>query len=544
MSESLFRAYPWLKGILAATGTCQTRILMVADGVIDFGHQMFGLSEFLKALGQGTTPGEELFITTAHRGEKVEGRVADNYLFRFEDGSLENYDQVWLFGYNEQNSDDALSKGELKVLSAFMNKGGGVFATGDHGDLGYALCGQVPRVSSMRKWCKAGDECDRPAPPRNGVNRHDTLLEGHDEGFQVTDQSDNIPQRLTPKPYQSGDETYPHPLLKHGKAMIKVFPDHMHEGECVEEVDLTCELQFLDGPLFDEFPKLPEKNERLSPEVIAISLSAGGYIKLEGANGLPVKPRCFGAICVYEGDRVFFVEGEDKYQVGRVVVDASFHHFVDINLDGTGSSKGKGFHDETGNPTKDYEAIKQYYRNIAGWLNPFPTRLQCNINLLVMMRFMFPLIEEVRRDEKLTPGNILEVGALTCKAIADFYSPARAVECALTILEAVEAPEALRRLVDPWLPEPLRPDRLYALFNPRSFIEAVLGMTMISIAALLSDDPYRVGDTINRINSQKGGLVAGVLNNVTGVAQALGQVVELSAKPLGELSTALGPADA
>ena len=33
-----------------------------------------------------------------------------------------------------------------------MDGGGGLFATGDHGALGKALCGEVPRARSMRRW--------------------------------------------------------------------------------------------------------------------------------------------------------------------------------------------------------------------------------------------------------------------------------------------------------------------------------------------------------------------------------------------------------
>lgn len=542
-NKNILDAYPWLKGILAAAGTARTRILMVADGTIDFGHQPFGLSELLGALEQCTTPGGELCITTAHREKNEPGRVADNFCFTFKAGGLKDYDQVWLFGYLQQKDTAfVLSDDELKVLYDFMNKGGGVFATGDHDDLGYALCGQVPRVRKMRKWCVKGKGCDRPAPPRNGVDRHDTLLEGHDEGFQVTDQSDDVPQRITPKLYQSGDVTYPHALFKHGTSVIRVLPDHMHEGECVEDVDLTCELECPGGKAFDEFPKLPENGERLSPEVVAISLSAGGYLKSEKENGLPVKPRCFGAVCVYEGDRVNFVEGEETYKVGRVVVDASFHHFVDINLDGTGSTVGKGFHDANGNPTPDYEAIKQYYRNIADWLNPSASRLRLHFNLLVAMRFMFPLIEEVRSNESWTPENILEVGALTRKAVSDFYSPAKAVDCTLSILNAVGAPERLTELTDPWRPKPLRPKKIYSLFSRLWLADMTLGATMISIAALLPNDPYQAGAEIEKINLQGGGLILAVLDRVADVIWELGEVVNLSAERLDGLSNALVPA--
>jgi len=87
------------------------------------------------------------------------------------------YDQVWLFGHEEETDTASfLDESELRTIYDFMNAGGGVFATGDHKSLGYALCGNIPRVSSMRKWqYETAPSPDLKAPGRDDTTRLDTL---------------------------------------------------------------------------------------------------------------------------------------------------------------------------------------------------------------------------------------------------------------------------------------------------------------------------------------------------------------------------------
>jgi hypothetical protein len=77
-----------------------------------------------------------------------------------------------------------------------------------------------------------------------GPHRHDTLAKGHDLAYQFDDQSDDVPQTITPRMYLGGisglvDWRYPHPLLCGPQGVIDVLPDHMHEGECQEPEDLS-----------------------------------------------------------------------------------------------------------------------------------------------------------------------------------------------------------------------------------------------------------------------------------------------------------------
>ncbi|MGB3798175.1 MAG: hypothetical protein WA952_00090, partial [Lewinella sp.] len=216
------------------------RVLLLANGFLDFGTGDFGLSTFVGALKHDGRSYVRFDITLAHRG----GFVGDPGVavarsianFRFEDSDHfgdNTYDQVWLFGADRGENGQQLGNDELLILTDFMNAGGGVFATGDHGNLGKSLCGSVPRVREMRLWDNASGKVGMVDPQRNDTNQS-----GRDTGSQFDDQSDDIPQNIAPKIYSSWiggfwRETYPHPLLCSPIGRITVLPDHAHEGECI-----------------------------------------------------------------------------------------------------------------------------------------------------------------------------------------------------------------------------------------------------------------------------------------------------------------------
>jgi hypothetical protein len=117
----------------------------VTDGGLSFNRASgFGLSRFIDELAKITpTPA----ITKAHRGIDPTADV-QNFVF---DASVTTatYDQVWLFGIQIS---PVLTDGEVQVLADFMITGGGLFATGDHEYLGYAMGGELPRVRKIRDW--------------------------------------------------------------------------------------------------------------------------------------------------------------------------------------------------------------------------------------------------------------------------------------------------------------------------------------------------------------------------------------------------------
>ena len=135
------------------------KILIVTEeeGSFDPEHR-FGLSELVKTLKNAEYDFAAFSVTTAHRSLKSQNPYAANAdieNFRFDNAfSAAGYQQVWLFGfsnfYNIGNDPFVLatphgqvfpvSDHELAVLALFMDQGGGVFATGDHENLGTNLC--------------------------------------------------------------------------------------------------------------------------------------------------------------------------------------------------------------------------------------------------------------------------------------------------------------------------------------------------------------------------------------------------------------------
>jgi hypothetical protein len=100
---------------------------------------------------------------------------------------------------------------------------------------------------------------------------------------------------------------------------------------------------------------------------------------------LGLTPKIFGAIAAYDGQRA---------QVGRVVTDATWHHFVNINIDGTES--GLPGLVETGGADSDaLVRIRRYYVNLATWLMPRSTRRCLRFPLFIQELQRFPLFEEL-----------------------------------------------------------------------------------------------------------------------------------------------------
>lgn len=342
-AQVVSRPFPVRPELVSLFRECTPRILVVTDG-LTFDSAPFGLSDFINVLKNTTIHGMTPIVETAHTGTSP----ADHPRFVFKDTTLSKskYDVLFLFGVSSAPS---LAHEQVSVIAKFMQDGGGVFATGDHAELGRALCAEIPRVRGMRHW-KTPD-----VPSASGVDRLTTNLPGADNVYQFEDQSDPIPQRLYPKYYASSDgipaNSRPHYILQHPtKHIIEVFPDHMHEGECVVPASLS-------GTMPDGDPEWPTTSggATVSPELIGITMSAGG-----GFGGAqPVAPRSFGAIGAYDGHPA---------DVGRVTTDSTWHHFININLVATSDGPGLA-------ATPDVlERVHTYFRNQAEWLMPRNTR--------------------------------------------------------------------------------------------------------------------------------------------------------------------------
>jgi hypothetical protein len=385
--------YPWWR-------RCTVKVLLVTDGNLNFGEGDFGLSTFVRTLKNEAPSRTHFELTLAHIRNvsdasmlAAEPGIANRIKsFRFDNAAhftADMYDQIWLFGIDTSYAGvpgrgSALAPAEISAIHAHMQRGGGVFATGDHGYLGQALCGALPRVRGMRYWG------DFPSADNNqnqvsmtGPRRNDSNQEGHDAGMSFSDQSDDIPQPLDLLLYSSyagflRTARYPHPVMCGRTGRIDVFPDHPHEGEVRVPPDMT---QAFGGA--DEYPSDSSGN-RVEPEVVAWGrVRAGNTTRSTGPNGMkiPTVAQTFGVVSAYDGHRA---GGK-----GRVVCDSTWHHFVNVNL--IGVLEGGGFDEFSvaGESTSKHDGflssaaglaalnkIKNYYTNVGVWISP-PARHDC-----------------------------------------------------------------------------------------------------------------------------------------------------------------------
>jgi hypothetical protein len=343
--------------------TTKIRILFVIDGRVTEGSSgfEFGLGPVLDTLRNISFAYWVRFLVTVR--DRDTG-------FRFTEAGfdIDVYDQIWFFGdwpgldandpsFPDSRIEDAeyrpMEDAELELIAAWMNAGGGVFATGDHTLLGASMCHKIPRVRSMRKWTHA-----QGVPSFADFDRHETL-QGRPVIGPDAAEGDRYPQPIYPVFRSDSDWPFvfghwPHPLLCGPNSVIDEFPDHMHEGAVIEDADVVLTDKLLPGSAEDEYPIIPivvgptaaagppaggePLGRRARPQVIAHGMTTN----LES-------PRTrFAMVATFDGDPV---------DVGRVVVDSTWHHWFSLNLIGL-RDQAPGF----------YRNMQAYYRNIGLWL--------------------------------------------------------------------------------------------------------------------------------------------------------------------------------
>lgn len=487
---------PWL------LRRCTVRILIVADNFIDFDDTDFGLGEFLRALS--LSPAYVRFeVTCAHRspglspiqmGEGRPGVVRTIQGFRFDNAdhfSIDQYDQLWLmgsetserFGPGATDWSNRPTDAELRAISKFMDAGRGVFATGDHGPLGSALGGFVPRVRSMRRWFAEPGPFGEPiAPDMISSERRDTNRPGPTAGFDFDDQSDIIPQPIQPvwqrlfiSPFLRVQ--WPHPLLCGRSGTIMVLPDHPHEGECIPRAGIEPDREFdFDGLHIVEYPTT-RAGSRPLPDVIAHStVLAGNNVKT------PTAAATFGAIGAYDGERA---------GVGRVVVDATWHHFININLVGqkdfmpTSPEKALGFLAPGG--AEHLAAIEEYFRNIAMWIAPARARACMRRAAIWYLIWDHRLIEAVTPGtpvhlDKATVNDFMWIGKHARDVIGKYAGQCQAVYWILPLLEdliPIELVERLTPMPIPDLPDP--PADAIPWLDEEPLLDLALGGAVVAL---------------------------------------------------------------
>lgn len=506
--------YPWLMR------RCKVRVLLVADG-LDFSEGGFGLSTFVKTLIGAGFWHAYFEITLAH----LDSYVSDDAVmvgqpgihrsikgFVFDNPSYFTptmYDVVYLFGISTDLSGfapraanptqypaDRLGDAELTNLSLFQDGGGGLFATGDHGQLGAAMGANVKRARNMRIWYDTTPDYMTNEVDMYGPRRNDTNNIGHDLVTQFDDQSDDIPQTIHPKLYRLGigpfyRYAYPHPILCGPKGMIRVLPDHPHEGEAIVPSNLTLNYP-IDNTV--EYPfATGSTTYRVSPEIIARSVvPAGNTADFK----LATQTHSFGAIGAYDGHRA---------GVGRVVTESTWHHYVNINLIGDeflppSDPKSMGFL-ASASGIAHLENIKHYYKNTALWLARPSLQVCFRKRLLWKLLRHDRVIEAVASTpnvslEKLTDrGFILEVGMHAEAELKRLLPPCAYRSFILDIIK--DAAPTMAQILDPWNEDPDRPGGLALNFiNPEPLL------------------PYALGGALLAFNESKPGIVPGIADTL------------------------------
>jgi hypothetical protein len=336
----LDKFWPWVQ-------PCHVRVCLYAEGALFDGGSFHGLKHVIATLRASPWYWVKFDVTTVSRGTDPSAMQQNKNLDQLD--LVANFDQIWFFGVSGGN---LLSAGELTAVTNFMAQGGGVLVTGDHADLGQGIAGSIPRAGKMRLY---------PAPPAAPPGWNTTLVQGHDGIYDFSDQSDDIPQTIRPRRYPLWDlfpsrfsyRWAPHPVLCGIDGPIDVLPDHEHEGEAIIPASFPA-------------AEWPSKNG-FQPKAEVI---AWGRIKDPSATN---QGHEIGVISAYDGHRA---------DIGRVVADATWHHFFDINLlgDPTMNPTDLGFGTSPAGQVA-LKKIEAYYLNIGVWLAS-PEKQTCMRNAL------------------------------------------------------------------------------------------------------------------------------------------------------------------
>jgi len=256
-------------------------------------------------------------VTARNREENAAGN--DDVLSTLD---TRDFDELWLFAVDTGNG---LSQADCEGITRFHQRGGGIFSTRDHHDLGSSLCtlGGIGRAHFFH-------------------SRH----QDPDTSRHVRDDQDN--QEISWPNYHSGANgdyqkvTVVDPLhelfvsAENPSGVIEYFPAHPHEGSV----------------------GVPE-------DVQSARVVATGVSKTTGHD--------FNLVVVLEGKT-----DQHGNRCGRAVAESSFHHFVDYNWD---ISKGcPSFlveppgHEIERDPAR-LRDVQNYVANLAHWLAPTSSSL-------------------------------------------------------------------------------------------------------------------------------------------------------------------------
>src|SRR5437588_185225 len=286
----------------------QTTIPAIAD---DWNIDRFSLlRDHLASLADEN--GKPLYKVTA-RNREVNTDGNDALLSALDTA---DFDELWLFAVD---SGDGLTIADCQGITRFRQRGGGMFTTRDHQDLGSSLCtlGGVGRAHFFHTKHPEPDQTRHaPDDQENKAISWPNYHSGSNGDYQKITPVDPVHELLLNPNNDSG--------------VIEYFPAHPHEGAVGVPAD--------------------ENHAR----VIAIGTS-----KVTG--------RPFNSVVAFESAR-----DDHGNTLGRAVAESSFHHLVDYNWDiskGCPSFLEEPPGDQIERDPEKLNDTKTYVSNLARWLS-------------------------------------------------------------------------------------------------------------------------------------------------------------------------------
>ena len=232
------------------------------------------------------------------------------------------------------------------------------------------------------------------------------------------------------------------------------MPDHPHEGECKPEVDFTVVNPSTGVPT------------SIRTQNIAVSFVLAG--NTSGTKD-PTDAHCFPSIAVWDGRQA---------NVGRIVIDSTWHHFVNINLWGFNAST--------------YSIIEQYYMNIARWMTRYKLMLCWYRKWVIKGVFSDRVVEAsmFRPNMKLNDISFAElntIGNHILDVVAEASNRTEAIQFGLSLLEE-KMPE-LADKINPWTPSKMESEMsdFTQWVNPEAIITIAIGAAVVKVKEIIGE---------------------------------------------------------
>ena len=225
-----------------------------------------------------------------------------------------DFDELWLFAVD---AGDGLSEADCKGITRFRQRGGGIFATRDHQDLGMSLC-TLGGVGKAHFFHSRQMEPDESRHARDDQGNLDISWPNYHSG------ANGDYQRVTVV-----DPVHEIMRSQNAAGKMEYFPSHPHEGVVGVPEDETA------------------------ARVVATGLSQ-------------TTNRPFNLIVAFESS-----DDQHGNRLGRAVAESSFHHLVDYNWDismGCPSFLVEAPGHQIEREPEKLEDIRTYVRNVAVWL--------------------------------------------------------------------------------------------------------------------------------------------------------------------------------